>query len=370
MKRLSIGIICLIIIGLIMPVTACQNNSSPGAEGTNSLNVAVFYYNFSDAFLTEYREILDENLKTMGVEYTNYDSGSDQATQLEQVEEAIENGADFLIVNIVDISPADGAHAIVEQARNADIPVIFFNREIDDSVVNSYDKCVFVGGVPRESGPMQGKMIAGFLLAGDNYSETDLNGDGVISYVMFKGMEGSIEADSRTVHSVDECNRLLEADGKPPLQFYDESNSERYLVDPDGNWSREASYNYMIGIMNEYNESNGNMIELVIANNDDMAWGAVSALQEFGYNHDDSAGTIPVFGVDAMDFAQQLIREGKMTGTVRHDLQGMVTAVCVVAGNIVGGRDMMEGTSVYNVDEHVAKIRISFGIVTRGNTTQ
>ena len=64
------------------------------------------------------------------------------------------------------------------------------------------------------------------------------------------------------------------------------------------------------------------MIELVICNNDGMAEGAVSALNDKGYN----LGTgkdckmIPVFGVDATDAAKQLIADGKMTATVKWQL--------------------------------------------------
>ena len=72
---------------------------------------------------------------------------------------------------------------------------------------------------------------------------------------------------------------LLEAAGKADLSFYDASNSNLYLVDQDGAWSSAAANNYMQTILSQYSEANGNMIELVIANNDEMAIGAVAALQ-------------------------------------------------------------------------------------------
>ncbi len=76
----------------------------------------------------------------------------------------------------------------------------------------------------------------------------------------------------------------------------------------------------MTTIMAQYNEANGNMVELVIANNDDMAYGAVMALQNGGYNLGDGEDTtIPVFGVDATDTAKELIAAGQMTGTIAQD---------------------------------------------------
>ena len=63
-----------------------------------------------------------------------------------------------------------------------------FIENLEESVVTSYDKCVFVGTDYEMAGHMQGEMIGKYLV--DNYNKLDLNGDGKISYVMFKGQEG------------------------------------------------------------------------------------------------------------------------------------------------------------------------------------
>ena len=99
---------------------------------------------------------------------------------------------------------------------------------------------------------------------------------------------------------------------------------DRYQVDQDGNWSATAANNYMTTNLSQYNESAGNMIELVICNNDGMAEGVISALNDKGYNlGDGNCTTIPVFGVDATDAAKQLIADGKMTGTIKQDAEGL-----------------------------------------------
>ena len=85
-----------------------------------------------------------------------------------------------------------------------------------------------------------------------------------------------------------------------------------------------------------YNEANGNMIELIICNNDGMAEGAIASLQEKGYNTGDGH-VVPVFGVDATDNAKALIAEGAMTGTIKQDAQGMAAAVAQSAKAIVDG---------------------------------
>ena len=63
------------------------------------------------------------------------------------------------------------------------------------------------------------------------------------------------------------------------------ANSNNYLVDQNGQWSSAAATDYMSTILAQYSEANNNMVELVIANNDEMALGAISALQAAGYNN-------------------------------------------------------------------------------------
>ena len=208
---------------------------------------------------------------------------------------------------------------------------------------------------------MQGKMIGEYVLK--NYGKLDLNNDGVISYVMFKGQEGNMEAIARTKYGVEDANAILKAAGKPELKFYDSANKNKYLVDQDGLWSSAAATNYMSTALAQYTESNKNMIELVIANNDEMALGAISALQTAGYNKDGKT-VIPVFGVDATDSAKQLINEGKLTGTIKQDAEGMASTILNLVSSVQGGGELMDNTSSFNVDEGVAKIRVPYATYT------
>ena len=209
---------------------------------------------------------------------------------------------------------------------------------------------------------MQGQMIGEYLV--NNYDKLDLNGDGKISYVMFKGQEGNMEAIARTKYGVEDANKVLEKAGKPDLEFYDAANKNKYLVDQDGLWSSAAATNYMSTALAQYTESNKNMIELVIANNDEMALGAVSALQTAGYNKDGKK-VIPVFGVDATDAAKQLIADGKMTGTIKQDAEGMANGIAYLAKNIQAGKDLMADTDSFNISEKVSnKIYIPYATYT------
>ena len=158
--------------------------------------ISVLYYTYSDTYISDVRAATDAALGEVGLNFHNYDATSMQTTQTEQADTAITKGTTLLAVNIVDTGSSDAARAIVEKARGANIPLIFFNRSVEDAVIESYDKCVFIGTDYEAAGVMQGEMIGKYLI--EHYDEVDLNGDGVISYVMFKGQQGNAEAEART----------------------------------------------------------------------------------------------------------------------------------------------------------------------------
>lgn len=312
--------------------------SSCGGGGDGE--VSVFYFTYSDTYISGVKGAMDAALRREGIAYHNYDANGNQSTQTEQIDTAIAKGSRLLIVNIVDTGSDDAAKTIVEKARAAGIPLIFFNRSVSESVVKSYDKCCFVGTDYEMAGVMQGELIGRYLL--DNYSRYDINGDGKISYVMFKGQQGNLEAEARTRYAVSEANKLLTAAGKSALSFYDRSNSNGYLVDQDGMWSNAAANNYMKTILSAYSEGGGNMVELVIANNDEMALGAIAALNEAGYNKT-GGRTIPVFGIDATEAARARIDSGAMAGTIKQDGVGMSETIVKIARNLIDGRVALEG---------------------------
>lgn len=354
--------IILAVVMMVSLLAGCGDKPAPNPDPAgSSLDVAVFYYDFSDVYISSVRNSMNSQLDALGVKYNNYDGAGNQSQQTDQINTAIANGANLLIVNIVETSSPDAAQNAVEAARTAGIPIIFFNREVSNEVVNSYEKCAFVGTDAPEAGHMQGKLVGDYLLA--NYDAVDLNSDGTISYVMFKGQEGNAEAEARTQFGVEDANAVLTAAGKPELVYYNASATDKYLVDQGGKWSAQAANDYMSSILSEYSETNGNMVELIICNNDGMAEGAVSALQGAGYNTGDGK-TIPVFGVDATDSAKQLINEGKMTGTIKQDAEGMASTIVNLVSSVKNGGNLMDNTSSFNVDEGVAKIRVPYATYT------
>ena len=336
-------------IALVLVLTMALSLAACGGSGSSSKKdgeVAVFWYTFGDTYLSSVRAALNTALTNAGVKYQDYDANGSQTTQTEQIQTAITKGASVLVVNIVDASSDDATQAIVDMAKNANTPLVFFNRSVSEEIVSAYDKAAYVGTDYTQAGHMQGEMIGNYLVA--NYDAIDLNGDGVISYVMFKGQEGNAEADARTQYGVEDADAVLTGAGKAQLSFYDANNTSKYLVDQNGAWSAAQGQDYMQTILAQYSEANSNMVELVIANNDDMALGAIAALQAAGYNNG-TGKTIPVFGVDATDAAKEKIADGSMTGTIKQDAEGMANAISTITQNLASGKATFEGIDSANV---------------------
>ena len=351
MKKLMAVILTL---AFALGLTACGGGSGSSSNG----EVSVFYYTYSDTYISSVRSAMDKLLTDAGLKYQNYDANGNQTTQTEQVTTALAKGSKLLIVNVVDTGSNDAAQNIIDQAKAKNVPVIFFNRSVEESVVTSYDKCVFVGTDYEMAGHMQGEMIGKYLV--ENYDKLDLNGDGKISYVMFKGQEGNMEAIARTQYGVEDANKVLKKAGKPELEFYDASNKNKYLVDQNGTWSSAAATDYMGTILAQYSEANKNMVELVIANNDEMALGAVSALQTAGYNKEGTKA-IPVFGVDATDAAKSAVNSGAMVGTIKQDADGMAKAITTITQNFFADKNALDSINSENL---VGKWRVNIPYAT------
>ncbi len=327
--------------------------------GGREKDVHVFYYTYSDTYISTVRTALDKRLDEAGLSYQDYDAAGNQTTQTEQIRTAITKGARIILVNLVNTGSDDAANEIVGLARDAGVALLFFNREVSDAVIKSYDKCAFVGTRAVEAGILQGEMIGDYLV--ENFARVDLNKDGKISYILFKGEEGNNEAIYRTKHAVESANEKLAAAGKSALSFYDPTNNNKYLVDQNGQWSAAAANDYMTTALASHNANNNNMIELVICNNDAMAEGAISALNAAGYNKGGESPAIPVFGVDATEAAKSLIKDGKMTGTVMQNADGMAAALVKLTQNSLAENGKpMDDVEGLTVDEDVSKVRIAY----------
>lgn len=312
-----------------------SNNASGGSDAEGALpTVGVLIYKYDDTYISTVRNAIEAALDGKA-EIIMQDGKGDQATQNDQLDVMIEKGVDVLCVNMVDAKAAQG---VVDKAKEAGIPTIFFNREPDTEVVKSYDKSIFIGTNAADAGKMQGDIIKDLF---DAHPEYDINGDGAIQYVMFQGEPDNPEAIARTQYSVEQA----EANG---------CTMERIGEIQVCNWDTEQAQRAMEALL----AANEGKIELVVANNDGMAIGCIAALSNIGYNVEGGDKFIPVIGVDATAAAVDAISKGTMSATVLQDGDAMGNAIAAVALNAAAGEDFLAGTD-YAVDDTGA-VRIPY----------
>lgn len=316
----------------------------------DSFQVDIFIYEYSDTYIGVVRDEIEELVKDMdNVSYKFHDAASSQETQNTQIDNAIAAGTDLLVVNIVETGSGS---TVVTKAKNNDLPIIFFNREVSDTVINSYEKATFIGTDPDEAGYLQGELIADLLLADGAWDKYDLNDDGKISYIMLRSNLDNPEANGRTQYSVEEANRLLVAANKPVLkQIGSDQNAE---------WQSSLAKTATDSFLQSNPFTGNDPIELVIANNDDMALGAITSLNGVGYNTgNDATKYILVVGVDATETAQAAINAGKMAGSIKQDAEAMANAISAFIENTADDKAYTEGTD-YEFETSVDKIRIPY----------
>lgn len=290
----------LLFLEILILISGCSSNDNNSA---NTLRIGVALYTQDDTFISSIVQNLEklaqqnenENLK---INITIMDGKSNQTTQMEQIDQLIRRGCNFLFVNIVDRTAAS---VLIDKAKEADIPVIFFNRQPVAEDMERWEKAYYVGSKAEEGGKLQGQIVLDAWL--NNKNIYDKNNDDTIQYVMLEGEPAHQDTLLRTEYSV---KTLTDNDIKVEK-----------LASDSANWSKSQAINKTNEWIKEFN----NNIEVVFANNDDMALGAIDAFTNAGLD-------IPlVVGVDAIPSAIDAIKHGTLYGTVKNDAYGMASTM-------------------------------------------
>ena len=235
----------------------------------------------------------------------------------------LEAGADVLIINPVDRLAAG---YLIEKARKRQTPVLFVNKEplLEDLLL--YEHAFYVGADGAQSGRLSGEILAEYFLA---HPEADKNGDGTVQYVLIKGEPGHQDAELRTQNAL------------KPLQ--EAGFRVEKLQEDTGMWRRQLGQEKMAGFLLAW----GDQIECVIANNDEMALGAINALKAAGYF---SGGRfMPVVGVDAISQAIEALRQGSLLGTVFNDGEQQAMAAVDLAILLAKDEEITADTYAYPI---------------------
>ena len=288
--------------------------------------IGVTIYKYDDNFMALMRKEIDKEAKQLkGIELLMNDSQNAQSIQNDQVDVLLSKGVKALAINLVDPSAAP---TIIGKAKPDNIPVVFFNKDPGEKAIGSYDMAYYVGTDPKESGIIQGDLIAKQWKA---MPAMDLNKDGKIQFVLLKGEPGHPDAEARTKYVVDQLN-------KQGIQ------TEQLFMDT-GMWDAAMAKDKTDAWLSS---SRANDIEIIISNNDGMALGALEATKAHGKK-------LPIFGVDALPEALQLIKKGELAGTVLNDGVNQGKAVVQLSNNLAQGKAATEGTK-WELKDRVVRI--------------
>lgn len=285
-------------------------------------NIGASIARFDDNWLTVMRNaMVDYAAETDGIELQVEDATDDVGKQLNQIQNFVASGVDAIIVNPVD---TDATVAMTNAAAEAGIPLVYVNRE-PVNVNELPDNQAFVASNEIESGTLEAFEICKMLRAKGKA--------GGANVVVMMGQLSNQAAVQRTkdVHDVvgmDMCSFMT------------------IVEEQTANWSRVEAQDLMTNWL-----SAGVEFDAVIANNDEMAIGAIQAMKAAGLSMDD----ILVGGVDATADALAAMQAGDLDVTVFQDAAGQG------AGSVKAAAALARGEAV---DQ---KVYIPFQLVTPEN---
>jgi methyl-galactoside transport system substrate-binding protein len=318
MKR-DIRFLLLICIQVFM-LAGCGG----GAAAAGNIHIGCVIYKFDDTFMTSVRNnISDAAVGKAAVEIV--DSQNSQQIQNDKVDLLIAQKVKALAINPVDRTAAG---MMLEKARKADIPVVFFNKEPLADDMQKWNKVYYVGAKAEQSGKMEGELIVNYWKI---HPEADKNKDGVMQYVMLKGEPAHQDAELRTKYSVQTVQ--------------DAGIEVEKLAEDNADWDRVKGQEKMAAFL----ATNGDSIEVVLSNNDDMALGAIEALKAAGYFRDGKY--MPVVGIDAIAPALAALEDGTLLGTVFNDGKNQGQATFNLAYALAQGKTINKDNIGYEITD-------------------
>lgn len=299
----------LIVSGCSLKKQNTSTNESIKAKANGKIVVGYLHPDFNDRFLSVVLSSAKEYAATQqDVEVEYLDAKNDYDKQIEQVDELISKKVDVIIAIPVN---AISSEFIVDKAQKAKIPVLLANKE----TVGRED--AYVATNLKESGVLEMNEVAKVL-----------NEKGNIA--IMNGRIGDKAQIERT-----EGNKEV-------VKKYPNMN---VIMEGTGNWNREKGKE----LMKIWLES-GKKIDAVVANNDEMAIGAIMAAEEAG-----KLDQIVFAGIDGTPDALKLVEDGKLRVSIFQNAKEI-------------GRIALENTIKLAKGENVEKTTfIPYEVITKEN---
>ncbi len=274
------------IITLAMVLALCGCGQPPGEK---PITIGVSLLNLSNEFIVMLHQAMEAKAKELGVRLIINDAQRSAERQVQQVENFIAQRVDAIILNPCEVEASSPA---VDKALAAGIPIVNVNSETRSAPT------AFVGSRDEESARMAMEFIA-----------QRLNGQGNV--VMMHGFMGQAAQIKR-----DRGAREILAK-YPGLKL---------IAEQTGEWDRAKA----MSLMENWIQSLGPKINAVFAQNDEMAMGALLALEQARMKD-----KVVIAGVDAIADALQAVQAGRLDATVFQDARGQGSGAVEVAVKIV-----------------------------------
>jgi len=300
MKKVFKGFLLMTIMMVILagcstkaPGTTEKETEGNKTEKTEKVKIGLSISTLNNPFFVSLKDGAEEEAKAQGAELIVIDAQNDSAKQVSDIEDLIQKGITALIVN-----PTDSAAVVsaIESANSAGIPVITVDRSADGGEVAAHIASDNVAG---------GKMAGDFILE-------KLGNKGKV--VELEGIPGSSAARER---------------GEGFHKAVDAVADINVVAKQAADFDRAKGLSVMENILQANKD-----IQAVFAHNDEMALGALEAIQSAGVKD------VVIVGFDATDDAVNAVKEGKMAATVAQKpieigKTGVETAVKVSNGETV-----------------------------------
>ncbi len=282
-----------------------QEDSEPLENLSQIAGIDFYVPSDRNLFLNMFADSIKRYSKEHKLAVEVIEAENNHTTQLEQIKRSFKIDHANLI-RTVDINDAP---KIVDQAQLVHGTLIFVNLPPSEGVLKPYAKAWSVSSDKARLGTQQGEQIVEYLR---QHGFKDKNGNGVIDILMLQGIKGHPDTILRTKGALAELKKA--------------SFNFKVTDSFTGNWYYEPAFEHVAKLIKNKSFKN---IDLIISNNDDMALGALDAIeQNLGETED---AYVPTFGIDGIPDALEAIRDERMVATVKQDMQTMAKVALNIA---------------------------------------
>lgn len=332
----------VIVFIFLLHIIELNSYAAPDNNSKSPVKVAVFLYSTNVPLYSHIKEEL-ENIQHQNeneIQFTFFDSNANQGTQNDNISQALNTGSfDLYVITPVSRNIEQLNNSVFKLVENKTPLIILAPPDPSFTKYLKSSPSVIIGGDDAESGIMQGESIVETW--NSNKELFDRNKDNIMQYALIKGPANDPATLTRTKYSIDYINNS--------------GIKTQEVFSIHCGWMKECA---RTNLESAFLTLDGK-IEAIISNNDAMAIGAIESLQKYGYNKGDKTKYIPVFGINGLPEAIQLIKQGSMSGTVIQNYPEYANAIYKVGMNLVSGKNPISETN-YKFDETGKIIRIPY----------